>query len=87
MLTDYLDQAMAMAIYQLDNDGYYCGAIPPLNGVWSIGPSLEESERRLRLILEDWVVVSLQQGNSVPVLGDVDLNAPAVALLTADAFA
>ena len=41
VLTDYLEQALAMAVYDKLDDGTFAGGIPPCNGVIAFAASLQ----------------------------------------------
>ena len=75
VLSDYIEQAMSAADYDKLDDGTFSGAIPPCSGVVAFGPTLVECEHLLRSTLEDWLVLGLKLGHSIPVLSGIDLNA------------
>lgn len=74
ILTEYLDQAMAAAVYEKLEDGTYAGRIPPCPGVVAFGATLRECEQELRSVLEDWVLLGIQMRHALPPLGGIDLN-------------
>ena len=74
VLTDYLEQALAMAVYDKLDDGTFAGRIPPCNGVIAFAASLRECEHLLRSTLEDWLLLGLRLGHTLPVLSGIDLN-------------
>lgn len=55
VLTEYLDRAMAQAVYEKLDDGTYAGRIPPCPGVIAFAASPDECSEDLRSTLEDWV--------------------------------
>jgi predicted RNase H-like HicB family nuclease len=66
MLTQYLEAAMRLAQYEyLTEDGVYYGEIPPLAGVWATGKTLEDCQQELREVLEEWVALRQQWGQSL----------------------
>lgn len=73
-LTDYLEHAMAQAVYEKLDDGSYAGRIPSCRGVVAFGPSLRACEIELRSTLEEWIVLGLKLGHALPVIEDIDLN-------------
>lgn len=75
ILSDYIVLAMAQAEYDKLEDGTYGGVILPCAGVLAFGSTLKECETELRSTLEDWILVGLKLGHTLPVLGGVDLNA------------
>jgi predicted RNase H-like HicB family nuclease len=74
ILTDYVDHALAHAVYDKLEDGTFAGHIPPCKGVVAFGPTLRECEDELRSTLEDWILVGLKLGHTLPVIADIDLN-------------
>ncbi|MBI3911430.1 MAG: type II toxin-antitoxin system HicB family antitoxin [Armatimonadetes bacterium] len=74
VLRDYLDQAMAAAVYDKLEDSSFSGRIPPCPGVVAFGATLRACEEELRATLEDWILLGLKMGHSLPVLGSIDLN-------------
>lgn len=74
ILTDYLQLALAQAIYEDLEDGSFSGHIPPCPGVVAFGKTRRECEQELRSTLEEWLVLGLKLGQRLPVLGDIDLN-------------
>ncbi|BCW95218.1 MAG: type II toxin-antitoxin system HicB family antitoxin [Fimbriimonadales bacterium] len=61
MIPQYLDAAWKQARYEyLSEDGVYYGEIPVLNGVWATGDTLEQCQRELREVLEEWVQLRCQ---------------------------
>ena len=75
ILTDYIEQAMALAVYDKLEDGTFGGRIPACTGVVAFGPSLRECEEELRSTLEDWILVGLKLGHSLPIIADLSLDA------------
>lgn len=74
ILTDYVSQALAQAIYDKLGDGTFAGRIPPCAGVVAFGTTLHECEAELHSTLEDWILVGLKLGHSLPVIDGIDLN-------------
>jgi len=74
ILTDYVNQAMAQAVYDKLEDDTFTGRIPPCTGVVAFGPTLQQCEAELRSTLEDWILVGLKLGHPLPVIDGIDLN-------------
>lgn len=74
VLSDYVMQALAEAVYDKLEDGSFAGKIPTCPGVVAFGDTLRQCEDELRSVLEDWVLVGLKLGHPLPVLGSIDLN-------------
>jgi len=75
MISSYIEEAMKYARYELieDEEPYY-GEIPPLQGVWATGKTLEECRANLKEVLEGWLVLSLRKGLPVPPIGDISID-------------
>lgn len=74
ILTDYVDQLMAHAVYDKPEDGTFAGRIPECKGVVAFGKTLRECEDELRSTLEDWILPGLKPGHPLPVIAELDLN-------------
>ena len=74
VLTDYVNQAMAHAIYDKLEDGTFVGRIPPCKGVVAFASTLRECEDELHSTLEDWILVGLKLSHPLPIIADIDLN-------------
>ena len=74
ILSDYLENAMAQAEYDKLEDNTFFGRIPSCKGVVAFGATLRECETELRSTLEDWVLVGLKLGHSLPILNNLNLN-------------
>jgi predicted RNase H-like HicB family nuclease len=74
ILSEYVQQAMSLAVYDKLEDGTFGGRIPPCKGVVAFAPSLRECEDELRSTLEDWILVGLKLRHHLPVIGGLDLN-------------
>ena len=74
VLTDYVERAMALAIYDKLEDGTFAGRITVCRGIIAFGSSLRECEDELRSTLEDWILVGLKLGHPLPVISKIDLN-------------
>jgi predicted RNase H-like HicB family nuclease len=74
VLSDYVQQAMAQAVFDKLEDGTFTGRIPPCQGVIALGSSLRDCESELQSTLEDWILLGLRLGHHLPVLGGIDLN-------------
>ena len=74
VLTGYVEQAMAQAVYDKLEDGTCAGHIPLCKGVVAFGSTLRECKEDLRSTLEDWILVGLKLGHPLPVIADINLN-------------
>jgi len=74
ILSDYVEQAMALAAYDKLEDGTFAGRIPSCPGVVAFAATLRECEDELRSTLEDWILVGLKLRHALPVIAGTDLN-------------
>jgi predicted RNase H-like HicB family nuclease len=74
ILSDYLEQAMAQAMYDKLDDGTFSGRVPACKGVVAFASTLRQCEDELRSVLEDWILVGLKLGHALPVISGIDLN-------------
>ena len=74
MLIEYINKAMASAIYDKLEDGTYFGKIPKCEGVIAFGKTLYECQNSLRSVLEGWLMVKIRHGDSLPIIDSLDLN-------------
>jgi predicted RNase H-like HicB family nuclease len=65
-LAEYIHKAMLHAAYELLPDGTFYGEIPGFQGVWANAATLEACVEELRSALEDWVLLCVGDGLSVP---------------------
>ncbi|OHD70303.1 MAG: hypothetical protein A2V99_09660 [Spirochaetes bacterium RBG_16_67_19] len=68
MLSDYIDKALARAVYEKLEDGTYAGKIPGCAGVIAFGKGLRDCEEDLHATPEDWALVGLKQGHELSVI-------------------
>jgi predicted RNase H-like HicB family nuclease len=74
ILSDYVEQAMAQAVYDKLEDGTFTGRIPACQGVIVFEATLQECVKELRSTLEEWILVGLKLGHPLPVIAGIDLN-------------
>jgi len=84
VLSDYVEEALAQAVYDKLEDGTFAGRVPPCVGVIAFGDTLRECENNLRSTLEDWILIGLKLNHPLPLIADIDLNLePAYATMDA----
>ena len=76
MLTEYIDEALRRARYEIieDDETPYYGEIPELPGVWASGRTLEGCRRELKEVVEGWILVSVERSLDLPRLGSVEIR-------------
>jgi predicted RNase H-like HicB family nuclease len=80
MLTAYIEAAMRKAHYEIlqDGEGFF-GSIEGLNGVWGQADSLEACREELREVLEEWILLGLKMGHTIPSIDGINLTIQEVA--------
>jgi predicted RNase H-like HicB family nuclease len=68
MIVDYIAKALSRARFERLEDGTVCGTVRGLRGVLAIGASTRECRVQLSEVVEEWVLVRVAQGLSVPKL-------------------
>ncbi len=68
ILSEYVDQALAEATYDKLEDGTFAGRIPSCKGVIAFASTLRECEGEMRSVLEDWILVGLKLGHTLPII-------------------
>jgi len=77
MVTRYIHAAMRRAEYKrLDNASWF-GEIPGLAGVWANEMSSKQCRIVLQEVLEEWLVLKIRDGDTIPNLGRVKLSVQA----------
>jgi predicted RNase H-like HicB family nuclease len=74
MIRRYVDEALRRAQYEKLEDGTFCARVPPLRGVLATGRTLEACREELGEVVEEWVLVRVAQGLSVPSLRNVTVR-------------
>ena len=76
MLTEYIDEALRRARYELieDEETPYYGEVPELPGVWASGRTLEGCRRELKEVVEGWILVSVRRSLDLPRLGSAEIR-------------
>jgi predicted RNase H-like HicB family nuclease len=69
VIQDYLQAAAARARYEQLEDGTWCAQVRGLQGVIAVGRTLEACRSQLLEVVEEWVLVRIAKGLSVPRLG------------------
>jgi len=74
MLVEYIQTAMQHAEFEQMEDGRFFGTIPPCQGVWADGDTVEETRRTLQEVLEDWIIVRYRHDLQIPPVDGWDIN-------------
>jgi predicted RNase H-like HicB family nuclease len=73
MLTEYIQAALRQANYEILEDGTFYGDVPGMKGLYANGSTLEACREELKESLEEWIVLGLQLGHTLPVLDGITL--------------
>jgi len=71
MITKYIDEALHRATYEVADGDAFCATVAGLPGVIATGRSLETCRDQLAEVVEEWVLVRVSRGLTVPRLGSV----------------
>ncbi|WP_298666186.1 type II toxin-antitoxin system HicB family antitoxin [uncultured Methanofollis sp.] len=75
MIIEYIRAAMHHARYEIiEGDEPYYGEVPGLPGVWATGATLEECRENLGEVIDDWLVIRLRRGMSIPPIDGVTIE-------------
>jgi len=73
-LSNYIEAAMSMAVYDKLENGTFAGRIPACKGLFAFGATLRTCEQELRSVLEDWILVAFKLKHSLPVIAGMEWN-------------
>ncbi|MFZ0790089.1 MAG: type II toxin-antitoxin system HicB family antitoxin [Chromatiaceae bacterium] len=75
MLTEYIEEALRRARYELieDPETPFYGEVPELPGVWASGTTLEACRQALKETVEGWILLSVKRSLPIPRLGDLEI--------------
>ncbi|MBU1089185.1 type II toxin-antitoxin system HicB family antitoxin [Patescibacteria group bacterium] len=71
----YILSALSRAKYDFDEDSkIYVASIPQLPGVVAQAKTIEAARAELAEVVEDWVLIALQFGDAIPMIGGVKIH-------------
>ena len=74
MLLEYARATLEKAEYKRLEDETWFAEIQGFKGIWANGQTVEECRRELIEVLEEWLLLKLKDGDSVPSVGGIDIN-------------
>jgi predicted RNase H-like HicB family nuclease len=74
MLMSYIEGAMRHADFERMEDGRWFGSIPLCPGLWADGDTRELCRSQLESALEDWILIKVRHGDTMPVIDGLDIN-------------
>lgn len=73
MLTEYIQAALRQANYEILEDGTFYADVPGMKGLYANASTLEACREELKESLEEWIVLGLQLGHTLPVIDGITL--------------
>ena len=75
MLTEYIEEALRRAHYEIiDDEEPFYGEVKELKGIWASGKSLEECRIHLKDVIEGWLLLSVKHNKQIPALGTLRIQ-------------
>lgn len=74
MLIEYIQKAIERASYKKLKDGTWFAEIHGFPGVWANGETVESCRRELWSVLEEWIVLKIRDGDTLPRIGGISLK-------------
>ena len=74
MILKYIAKALERAQFERLEDGSICATVPGLRGVIALGPDRRVCRKQLTEVIEEWVLVRVSQGLSIPKLDGVGVH-------------
>jgi len=74
MFIEYIEKALQKAEYKKLNDGSWFAEIPSFEGVWGNGETVEKCRIELQEVLEEWLLLKLTDGDSIPSLEGIEIK-------------
>ncbi len=74
MLIEYIQRALGKAEYKRLEDMTWFAEIPGYEGVWANGESVEKCRKELIEVLEEWLLLKLKDGDSVPIIEGIEMS-------------
>jgi predicted RNase H-like HicB family nuclease len=73
--SEFVNTTMTLAQYERDEEsGVWCAFVDELPICWSQGDTVEDARRVLHEVVEEWLVLSLEQGDAIPVIKGLRLG-------------
>jgi predicted RNase H-like HicB family nuclease len=74
MLIEYINKAMSKTTYDKLGESSFAGKIPQCPGVVAFGETLYKCQQELGSSLEGWLIIKIRHGDTLPVIGRINLN-------------
>lgn len=66
MFGEYVEKALEKACYKRLDNGDWFAEISGFSGVWANGKTVELCRRELKEVLEEWLLLKMRDGDSLP---------------------
>ena len=80
MIIEYCKKVIERAEYKKLVDGSWFAEIPGFQGVWANGDSVEQCRNELVTVLEEWLLLKVRDGDSVPEVAGLKVEIREVAV-------
>jgi predicted RNase H-like HicB family nuclease len=78
LLVDYCQKALKKAEYKQLDHGTWFAEIDGFQGVWGNGLTIKECRQDLLEVLEEWIILKLQDGDTLPIVDDLEIKVTTV---------
>lgn len=65
MIVEFINKKLAGAKYKTLKDGSHFAVIPGAKGVWANAKNLEDCQKELRGVLEDWLLLKVRDHEKI----------------------
>ena len=79
MFAEYIAAAFRWAEYKIiESEEPVFVSVPGLDGAWATGKTIEEARAELIEVIEEWLVLGIKLGHTIPAIRDAMINVPAI---------
>ncbi len=79
MFAEYIAAALRRAEYKIiESDDPVFVSVPGLNGAWATGKTVEEARAELIEVIEEWLVLGITLGHTIPAIEGAMINVPTI---------
>jgi len=79
MFAEYIAAALRRAEYKIiESDDPVFVSVHGLNGAWATGKTVEEARAELIEVIEEWLVLGIKLGHTIPAIEDAMINVPTI---------
>jgi predicted RNase H-like HicB family nuclease len=79
MFAEYIAAALRRAEYKtIESEEPIFVSVPGLNGAWATGKTIEEARAELIEVIEEWLVLGIKLGHTIPTIGDAMIKVPMI---------